>query len=736
MNGLLEALESCGSVLRRRHVTALLSHCLDQPVATESVKGNDRQFETPQQADVIVEPEPTPETIVSVVVVHGIGQQVQGQTLLDWAEPLARRFERLASESGGGARIHRSSIISPTEPGIDIDVHVGARLTRVEFTEARWAAAFLTLSPTSVLWWSARYAVSAALRTAAQVLRLFGLLTFKNEHHPRRFADADVRSDEVREPLPTRPRWWTHVRDFLFGFIVGFAGAVLVYVYYFAFLILCLAAAGVLVLFIPFAWIALLIVGILARIPGIGKPFSAAVTALATTIGDAAAWVDAPLRAEAMSEIVKDRVTAAHRHGADRVVVLAHSQGAAVAVHAILSMPLAARPDVLVTIGGATSLLRSPVWGEGGAQPEIVQGLAGSEVRWINIWALLDPVPAGPLGDSRKASRIRWNWLRAAGARIEEEKNARLRAASGVAKGTVAFDKILGDDDVERAALHNEELLAAMTEVAGDRARTGPEEWVVDNGLSLFSDHVRYSANQIEVVEPMARVILGVELDDVDRNGRRALERRRLQVGVLFEARLFSFLIAAWVAPLFLQLPAPLSVTRDFLGAAAKSGGFWGWVSSVAGSASVLPVLAFVVTVTIVFLTINSVISLAWSRADEALSWRPERWVRGLLPFWIVCTVLSVVLWNLVYSWVARIEMGILAPWIQLWLVVGGSIVFFLAPNFRRAIPALRISKPQRGAVGAEAVPVDTEIPPTPTSDGDDDGQPGPAAAPESGHSG
>ena len=110
---------------------------------------------------------------VAVVVVHGIGEQLRGETLLEWCEPLIRRADYFAKIRGLPlSRIESSNLLADGDSHVTVDISVGrAEYLRVTFTEALWSKSFLKPRLGQVAHWAAVFAVRAGIRLAGHLWR-------------------------------------------------------------------------------------------------------------------------------------------------------------------------------------------------------------------------------------------------------------------------------------------------------------------------------------------------------------------------------------------------------------------------------------------------------------------------------------------------------------------------------------------------------------------------------------
>jgi hypothetical protein len=218
------------------------------------------------------------------------------------------------------------------------------------------------------------------------------------------------------------------------------------------------AAVGGLVLVVA-ALAVLLVLVILAQIPGPPRLWlGQLVTLFADFLGDPQVWKRKPLQAAAMRQRVTDTLLRwDHASGVD-VTVVAHSQGAAIAGQVLFQNKDRVRATNFVSVGSGLSILGYADWG-GSTDDPVKDWLDNApRTRWINVWGKFDFVPAGPIGT-----------------------------------------KAMGDDPVFKKIFDRES--------SGDPG-FGPEEHPVYNRSALIKDHIVYSKNRIEVIDPLARLIL------------------------------------------------------------------------------------------------------------------------------------------------------------------------------------------------------------------------------------
>ena len=388
---------------------------------------------------------PAPEkSVVALVVVHGIGAQRPGESLLEWAEPLLRRIDWVSRGTGGdGVDFGAVELSSDTRD----EVNARARYTVdgvprelvLVVSEARWAESFLALDAGEVFRWGASFVWRAMIRLGAHFSRVLWV-----------------------DP------WWR------------LPGAVAVAALWPALVAGALAVSVLLPL-----------LSVLLLVPGLSALVRAATAGLAEFVGDVAVWTRRPVRAAAMRAVVREGIRSASVRAAmiardegvdgehSRVVLLAHSQGATIAAQTLFdpaTREVRIPVDAFITVGATLTLLGSPRW-TSGRLAAVRTALAGAgravrefnpvaewarlshPPRWLNFWAVWDPFTPGPVSDSVRARARRWR----------ESYGARVAPS------------------------------------------LGPEEHPVHNYSNPLTDHAGYSANTAQVVDPVTRLLLGLE---------------------------------------------------------------------------------------------------------------------------------------------------------------------------------------------------------------------------------
>ena len=243
---------------------------------------------------------------VGILCVHGIGVQVEGETLRNIAGPL---FEQL--EHDGATVEYGETVLKPRQQLDPGPARIAATLTqdeqtrRVLLAESHWADVFDAPSYSQLLGWLMGHGTWIAIRHA-----VFSLST------PVRWLERWY--DRRKRARPD----WLGLSDIM----VGYVGA----------LVCVFLVALPLQLF-------LLLVGALALLPFLWTHALATRVALgaAAVLGDASVYsADTTLRHAILTRVRKDLAWLTARTSESRpIIILAHSQGAAVVYDLLSSMP-------------------------------------------------------------------------------------------------------------------------------------------------------------------------------------------------------------------------------------------------------------------------------------------------------------------------------------------------------------------------------------------------------------
>jgi hypothetical protein len=545
----------------------------------------------------------SPKADVGLVLVHGIGAQLRGATLVEWAEPLARRLDFIARTVGGEARVTRS-VLGASAP---VEVHIEVQRPnhssrRIVITEARWAEEFVTEGSSPVLLWAAKFSFRAAWRAAEHFIRfglamktsvIAGTISLTNAQKAREFTSGLA---QVLLKIP-----------------------------------LTLAILGLLPIILTVVVVGLVVLTILSRIPFISSRVNPIIQALTTSIGDASTWTRRPVNAAAIRDVVRDEILRANNL-ARKVIVLGHSQGAAVSVEAILApdADTSAKVDTLITVGGAVLLLRSPRWStrEAGSQFSPISAWSSREnLHWINIWAMWDPVSSGPITERPKDAKYRWSecYRHAIESRLHQAALKRTYAAILKRRPKRRHHDAPGDDQL---LIQGGDFPLPWTRIAATVPECpGPEEWPVHNQSSLIRDHITYPENILQVIDPLAYQLLGEPRpsEGLPGSGQPKSDREQYQDLVR------SFGLFRVIVLVFSVLHSPITaqflfsrVQLNLLPEAARAvnegaGSFFDWVFRAGlGDAMKLSIAAFLSYLAIIWLG-----SLLWRGAIYLTTWDP-----------------------------------------------------------------------------------------------------------------
>ena len=614
---------------------------------------------------------PEDEADIALVVVHGIGQQLRGETLLEWVEPLHDRLDLLSRETGG-ASIRYSSILEGDESQVWIDVALAGGTRTIRFSEARWSESFLTFSFERVLWWAAiftpriiwrvlKHLFRLALSIGRQVIAVFKIIAMIPKH-----LFGKRTPEQIRQEGHFQPSFGLIIFD---GLVIGL----------FLAFVVALVVSGITTAFAIAVWLVVLVfvsmvaLVIVARLPFIGPRVRPVIVAITSTVGDASVWTSSSVRAAAMRDVVRARVQAAAAVS-NTVVLLGHSQGAAISAAAVLD------PDdekshvgLLITVGAAVSLLKQP---HRQTTPGAVSRWAAlPETRWVNFWATYDPVPAGPIVDSERQVAARW---------IE------------------AYPVIFDDDD------------PSATATTGP---AGPEEHVVHNRASLLFDHGRYSRNIVQVVDPIARLLLDPSADLVDAGDKVEVDnwRHATSVRQLTSLRVFAVLLGVLAAPTLVQLVIPTPFFSMVWGLVAAQGDVAKTLAESVQTASWLTSAYVVAAVALVYAVVVAVGTALLGVVDWSLR-------RGADPKSLWFGGLPLALFRLSVVWAVVFGPGVLSEGFVVpteflgWFFLSVAVVATAAvyaipwiPDLPQRLPARRVGTPKSrrkragASTGAEA---------------------------------
>ncbi len=391
---------------------------------------------------------------LAVVVVHGIGSQTAGATLLAWAEPIIKELSRtVSSHTPGGITFGATEL--ETDPAtttisfVDMDQPELRRTWK--FIEARWASSFPVPTVSEVLHWAPNFIPRAATRIWRQLTRPVGAY---------RGALDTVAADSELNPRAKRRLLMARIVFALYSSVWFLVTTVAI--------LLTATAAAV------FA----VVLTVLGTLPVIRKRFAPVTAQLVASVGDAYLFTARPLHTAAMIDTISQAVVQAHA-SADKVCVIAHSQGAALAIRTLTTrVPAEKMPHLLFTVGAGVNLLG------GGTAPVAGWLERAPGMEWVNIWTPWDPVPSGPIADNRA------------------DEASRAREATSADH----VSRLFATGDPGGPSLSS----AAAGSSAGGEMACGPEEWPVYNLASVTRDHVTYTGNVPQVIRPVTERLLAL----------------------------------------------------------------------------------------------------------------------------------------------------------------------------------------------------------------------------------
>ena len=583
----------------------------------------------------------------AVVVVHGIGRQARAETLLEWSEPLIRRFDYLARQIGGSAQVTRSRLLPVDEE----DAFIVATITvpgepdqTIAFTEARWADSFVAPPPRDLPAWVLRNGFRAGIRLGMLLLRnsigTWGALGRKvTAPVPVLIDSKDGTARLAAAERISLPGMWGQLvlvyGAAAFAAVISLVGAL---------------AAVIIGWIIPaIALVATLLLVTLARLPIFSRWLSTPVLLLTDFIGDATVWTDQPVRAQAMKDAVRATVRRAS-NGANRTIVVAHSQGAAVSARALLA-PGGPRVDHLVTVGSAVDLLHDTGWqATRRGTPDIVTAWLGrSSTNWTNIWAGFDPVPAGPISARGlrhwREAHARWkavdacsrrltrSWVDVANETFGTDISGLSRSERSQVAGGAMFHSSIrerADETTTRKLDDADAIIAGLFPAARDnmvakfRLAPGPAERRVQNGGSVTTDHITYSRNIGQVIDPLARSIIladklgtAAEAEQLSRDHARA-------VRLLVLARLLAIILSASTAPWLVSLVPWISTTAGPLDLAGENELLTYLIEAI-DNANLWSLVALSAAALVMYSVLAAIIGGVWNYWTSDLEWKADR---------------------------------------------------------------------------------------------------------------
>jgi hypothetical protein len=386
---------------------------------------------------------------VRLIVIHGIGSQKAGATAARWADAIVR-FARAA---GHGTEVTTATLTDdPARVTVRLTPAADARDTapptsEIEIEEAYWAESFpeptvgrvlrflLTVAPVlaitqSILVWRARAQLWPAGTTTPVAPPPPDTTAQEGTAPPDTEATPgfDAPAPEGTAPPDTTAAVVTSRRPTIRATVQATGHT---------FALVGPLALGVLALGLAAPVIAVLLLVLLVAsslpIPALRRTVGKALGFLSTSIGDAYLFVADPVNRAAMERRLAARLEEKSSVPPSRTVLLAHSQGAALAYRSLSGVPLSKRPAAFVTVGSGVGrlhevgLLQTLPWYLTPLFIAIV-ATATTGLAW-GRWGVTLPLLAVSLGLSVLAWWICIRWLdsprtdKGEQAREEERKN-------------------------------------------------------------------------------------------------------------------------------------------------------------------------------------------------------------------------------------------------------------------------------------------------------------------------
>ena len=354
--------------------------------------------------------------VVGVLLVHGIGEQARGTTLITCAEPLLKWLQLRLAAIDCNPPVLRDVLLAPPLVADEARATIELPLPTPQewrVVESWWAREFPAPKFGEVASWAIKVAVGLI---AVDVRRL------------------------TRSPVEDRPVGTGAVQLQMYMELLGGFGSSLPWW-------AAAAAASVMLECVLLATV----VASLLPIARVRKVVARVQIAISGSIGDSYVFDESSIRGAAIVGRVRRDLEHLSGEGVDRIVVVAHSQGAAIAHRALRSGP-PGPPVSLITYGSglaklaiASRLAKNRLWWmpvaanvgglllalgvvftwlhtnliAGAAVPPLVAAALGlpslflfagvrwettsdevslrSDIEWKDIYADRDPVPAGPL---------------------------------------------------------------------------------------------------------------------------------------------------------------------------------------------------------------------------------------------------------------------------------------------------------------------------------------------------
>jgi hypothetical protein len=391
---------------------------------------------------------------LAVLLVHGIGAQRRGDTLLDFGEPLV---ESLTDWLGADAvEVSRTELVQPSAAcpaHLHLTVRRGGERKRVLVAESWWADTFNPPGWLPFVKWLVGAVPSVVARAA---------------DHGISVIDTNDKLDQARAAHSPALLWHIAVR---------------------------LAKNALSVAFVLLVMLWLLVLGVVALVPRVRVALLSTQRLLIRYIGDSYYLLRSPLRADATVSQVERDLAWLERESSAKLAILAHSQGAELA-YRVLTRRASARPIAsLITFGSGIAKLRA------------VDRLAVHKARALLAFALRIAAAAMTVGAPLLAARDGWSTtttvvvaaaLVVAGLLLTQAR----RLLKGVVQSERLADELaerIGPDKVERwldfyatsdpvpeGPLPLQTLMPKLDAAASTR---------IANRRSILRDHISYAHN-------------------------------------------------------------------------------------------------------------------------------------------------------------------------------------------------------------------------------------------------
>lgn len=428
---------------------------------------------------------------VAILFVHGIGSQAKGETLTEWGAAIQQWISRRSRVLSWSSRVAPLAVV-PERPGdmpiVKFTVESESANVEVMMAEAHWASAFVSPSYGQLAKWAALAGPEEADALLAD----------------HRFAPGRT-VESIANPLIA----WLHVFESIRRALLGLGVLILG------------AVAFPMLMVLPF----------LRGVPRLSAMATFGVSTLTTVLGDCYALIQNELSFGAMRGVVHSAIERLAQES-DHVVIVAHSQGAAV-VDAVLRERRYPKVRTLVSLGSGTArLARQRERQARGYTISDLISIYGSRALFLASAFML------PLGYMQHA-------MAAVSFELYAQSTRRLlRVAPGVESlnGVAWLDLFTGHDPVPTAF----------------DPPSGCWRFKIANDDSPLSDHTSYFRNRdVAVASVVTMIALHPDMTPIRRLAIPALDLYRANAARVSRVRLASFVrgffslatVALWAFP-------------------------------------------------------------------------------------------------------------------------------------------------------------------------------------------